>query len=209
MEPVIIAPSPLANVRLRLIESLVVRRYGLRVQSGPFAGLSYVEEASHSGFCPKILGCYEAEIAAPVRENIAADYKILIDVGCAEKGSTTLSDSQRRHRRQSSTRLISTPCRSLCSKLADINGVSSRVKVGGTCNHETLNQVDESPRVHAVRLRRLRGGIAGSDPVPALVDWDMLVELHDCLVPQATNTINARFGASHDSHIAGLREAQP
>lgn len=54
------------KARLRRIEAKVVARYGLQVQDGVFAGMRYLSEAMHSGFSPKILGCYEHEIAGSI-----------------------------------------------------------------------------------------------------------------------------------------------
>src|SRR5437016_2600251 len=67
----------------RLIRHVVARR-GWVVQSGPFAGMLYVNQAVGSAHVPKLLGSYEAELHEIMRSVLTENYATIVDVGCAE-----------------------------------------------------------------------------------------------------------------------------
>ncbi|QSR86641.1 methyltransferase [Candidatus Methylacidiphilum infernorum] len=59
-------------------------RYGLRVCSGPFSGMTYPNSSLDRHLTPKLLGTYEMELHSFLEEAIAAQPSQVIDVGCAE-----------------------------------------------------------------------------------------------------------------------------
>ena len=197
MDPLLRMRNRWRKNRLRSVEALVVKKYGLRVQSGPFAGLAYIGEAFYSGFSPKILGCYEDELTVPIRESIAANYKMMIDVGCAE-GYYAVGFAMASPQTMVYAFDIDARSRSLCAKLAEINGVTSRVRIGGFCDHATLNQIAETDVFLLCDCEGYEVELLDPQRVPALYDWDILVELHDFAKPNTTRTIVQRFEASHD-----------
>jgi hypothetical protein len=74
------APASYAALRLRWYKcslyqmlTVIVRQRGAVVQGGPFQGMKYLpallssEKSYQYAVLPKILGCYEAELHAPLR----------------------------------------------------------------------------------------------------------------------------------------------
>ena len=65
--------------------ALFLRHYGTRVLQGPFAGMNYLNRSHNSEFVPKLLGSYEAELSEVLEQIIAHDYRLIVDVGFAER----------------------------------------------------------------------------------------------------------------------------
>ena len=57
----------------------------LTVKNGPMAGLKYPSFSSFgSSIFPKLVGTYENELAPIINKLNATQYKLIIDIGCAE-----------------------------------------------------------------------------------------------------------------------------
>ena len=52
----------LGKYRCELVKEQVVQICGLRVQSGPFAGMRMLDRVSEGCYVPKLLGVYESEL---------------------------------------------------------------------------------------------------------------------------------------------------
>jgi 2-polyprenyl-3-methyl-5-hydroxy-6-metoxy-1,4-benzoquinol methylase len=70
--------------RIDRITRAIVKRHGLVVLDGPFAGMRYVPQAAGSSLLPKLLGCYEAELHPTLTSVFSLNYRQVVDVGCAE-----------------------------------------------------------------------------------------------------------------------------
>jgi hypothetical protein len=197
LEPILRVKHHRAMRRLSVVTEQVRSRYGTAVQSGPFRGMRYVAEARHAGFTPKILGCYESEIAEIITAAAGASYDTMIDVGCAEGyyavGFAFASPA---------TRVIAfdtdPECQRLCSELAGLNGLESRLTIAGSCDHATLNRVGEARVFLLCDCEGYERDLLDPRAVPRLAGWDLLVELHDTVDPSITPTLIGRFSATHD-----------
>jgi len=194
--------------RLGLVAASVVRTFGLKVQAGPFEGLKYIDEAMNSGFTPKILGCYESEILQAIDEAIRGKYQIILDVGSAE-GYYAVGLARAVPDAVVFAFDTSEKCRSLCAKLADLNGVSPRVKIGGSCDHTALNQIAGDRVFLMCDCEGYEVDLLDPLAVPALAQWDILVELHDCIRSGITPTILSRFEGSHDIRLIDSVRREP
>jgi hypothetical protein len=197
LEPILLVKHHRAMRRLADITAQVRSQYGSAVQSGPFRGMRYVAEARHAGFTPKILGCYESEIADIITAAASAAYDTMIDVGCAEGyyavGFAFASPT---------ARVIAfdtdPDCQRLCTELAGLNGVESRVTVSGDCDHTSLNQISGERVFLLCDCEGYERDLLDPREVPAMAGWDVLVELHDAVDPSITPTLIGRFSATHD-----------
>ena len=52
-----------ANQRIAELTADVLKRFGPVVQAGPFAGMKLPHSHGGSAYLPKLLGCYEQELA--------------------------------------------------------------------------------------------------------------------------------------------------
>jgi hypothetical protein len=194
--------------RISRITRTIVKRHGLVVLAGPFAGIRYVPQAAGSSLLPKLLGSYEAELHPTLSDIISFNYTQVVDVGCAEGYyavglATKIPD----------TRVfafdIDTRARQLCKELAKANGVADRVVVAGECTGERLeNLIDDRTLVicdcEGCELAILNPGVT-----PRLALSDVLVELHDFIDGSISKTIVSRFTPTHEITLINTAERDP
>lgn len=199
----------LADYRNRRVVRSLVKRYGRVVQSGPFAGMSYVGQAVCGTLAPKLLGSYEAELHGALAQIMATDYEIVVDVGCAE-GYYAVGLAMRLPGARVHAFDVDERARRLCEAMARANGVADHVAIEGECTHERLQELTRGRRALVVcdcegcELALLR-----PDLVPGLSSSDLLVELHDMIDPRVTPTLTARFAATHDIEFVTSVERDP
>lgn len=179
----------------RVTEAFIAR-HGLRVLSGPFAGMAYVPQAVGSAFVPKLLGSYEEEIHTVIAGFPARDYSVVIDIGCAEgyyaNGLALLLPSAHVH--AFDTDALG---RKLCAAMAKANGVAGRVHIAGHCDAARLNALLTERTLIVCDCEGCEIDLLRPDRVPLLEQSDILVELHDCVDPSISSTILGRFKATH------------
>jgi hypothetical protein len=164
------------------------------VRGGPFVGLRYVEEAATVG---KLVGLYERELHGVVEELARSPFDVIVNVGSAEGyyavGLARLQPDVIVYAFDTAEE-----ARRLCARMAELNGVSSRVLVEERCSPERLNVF--SPATHVLLLLDCEGcelELLRPDLVPSLRRWPILVELHEFLQPDAARTVLARFQDTH------------
>jgi Methyltransferase small domain len=187
-----------------------VRRNGLSVRRGPFAGLSYPPglEARVGDLVAKLTGSYEHELHAPVAEWIQTGYEQVIDIGCAEgyyaAGFAHAMPGATVHAFD-----IDEGSREECRATVAANGLEGRVVIGAECSTEVLASFPD----HGVALLSDCEGaeISLLDPaaVPQLRNWPIIVELHDFIDPSISATIRSRFADSHEIEIIGSDQGLP
>jgi hypothetical protein len=171
------------------------------VLDGPFAGMKYVEQAVGSGWFPKVLGRYERELHGVIGEIIAGGFGTIVDIGCAE-GYYAIGLALRCPTAQVLAYDIDEHARTLCGELATRNGVEGRVSIRGRCEPEELRQLNLVGR--AVVISDCEGfELEVLDPkrVPWLAAADILVELHDFLIPGLKDQLLPRFEATHIAQV--------
>jgi hypothetical protein len=198
----------LADRRLRRVQQALEARHGLVVQSGPFAGMAYVSEAVCSSLVPKLLGSYEAELHGLLTKILTREYEAVIDVGCAE-GYYAVGLALSLPRAQVHAFDIDERARTLCAKLAQANNVSERVIVEGLCDHERLNTLIRGRTLIVCDCEGCELQLLDPALAPQLKHCDLIVELHDMLVPNVTPAIVERFAATHEITLIDAEERDP
>lgn len=184
-------------------------RYQGRVLEGPFAGMAYVNEAVGSALYPKMIGCYEFELHPVIGAVLKRRHKLIVDVGCAE-GYYAIGLALHVPESRVYAYDIDPQARMLCAKMADSNGVGSRVFVRGRCDHEELVAV--LPADSALILCDCEGfelELLDPERVGALCRCDLLVELHDFIVPGLTPKLLQRFTNTHNVEIIPSIDRRP
>lgn len=181
--------------RMDTIARRVLDGSGDVVLGGPFAGMEFGRVTAEGCVIPKLLGCYEAELAPIILALPEAGYEVIVNVGSAEGyyaiGLAHLVPTVRVHAYDSNPE-----ARRKCIDLARRNGVTDRVSVGERLDPSGWAEF-AGRRVFV--LCDIEGGeVDLLDPVaaPALRGFDMLVEVH----PDAgiePDEFAARFAASH------------
>ncbi len=169
----------------------------LRVLSGPFEGLKYLPFASGSGLLPKLVGSYEAEIHCAVEEACARGYRTVVNVGCGE-GYYAVGFAQRMPAARVHAFDLDIVAQQRTRRLAYKNAVGDRVAVGARCGTEELRRLAGPETLVISDCEGCEVALLDPERVPELSSTDLLVELHDFLDPTITQTMHARFAASHD-----------
>jgi hypothetical protein len=180
----------------------VVQRSGLTVQDGPFAGLRVTREVAQ---VPKLAGTYELELHDAIREWVAAEPDLIVNVGCGE-GYYAVGLARAAARTRVRAHDIDAGWQRRCRDLARLNDVADRVTVAGRCTLEDLRALPASGVALLLDCEGCEVELLRPDEVPAMAGWPVLVELHDFLHPGLTDELLARFAATHDAELIEPRE---
>ncbi|HEX5603266.1 MAG TPA: hypothetical protein VFX63_11975 [Pyrinomonadaceae bacterium] len=193
--------------RINKITQAIIKRNGLVVLSGPFAGMLYVPEPGGSSL-PKLLGSYEAELHQWVTAIINTDYGKIINVGCAE-GYYSVGLALKVPETRVFAFDIDPRARQLCEKMARVNGVSERVVVRGECKCEGLDELLDDRSLVIIDCEGCELALLDPGRVPNLRVSDVLVELHDFIDRSISPTMISRFADTHDISIVSGLERDP
>ncbi|MGD9863461.1 MAG: hypothetical protein AB7S99_09630, partial [Pseudodonghicola sp.] len=186
----------LAKWRARLIENTLVRRQGPVVGSGPFAGMDYGVGATEGARVARLLGCYEASLAPIIETIVARAYDLVIDIGCAE-GYYAVGLARRMPAAQVIARDASPAARAACAALAERNGVSGHIEIGGEWGHDDFDICLHARSVVICDIEGAEDCLLDPSRAAGLRGADILVEVHDCDSPGLSEAIAARFAATH------------
>lgn len=184
----------LAKWRSVVIGNTLAARHGTTITHGPFKGMSYATPASEGSFPARLLGVYEASLAPVIEAIISRAYPLVIDVGCAE-GYYAVGLARRMPASIIWARDASATAQDLCRDLARQNGVT--VQVGGLLTHAELAVCADQPTVIICDIEGAEGLLLDPVAAPELRLADILVEVHEGMVPGLTVTLAQRFQATH------------
>ncbi|MGH2916590.1 MAG: hypothetical protein ACRDMX_16555 [Solirubrobacteraceae bacterium] len=185
-----------------------VRRHGLRVSGGPFAGMGYLPglERSQGDLVAKLLGGYESELHGAIEAWRTSRLTTIVNVGCAE-GYYAVGIASLMPDAQVLAYDIDPRARELCRRLAEHNEVADRVRIESACTPAGLLGLPAAGVGLLCDCEGCELGLLDPESVPNLGGWPMIVELHDFVNPTITDTICARFRSSHEIEL--IRSAPP
>ncbi len=185
-----------STLRRSVKEVLYGHDQAIRVMTGPFEGMKYIDAVVWGSITPKWLGSYESELSPVIDEIGATSYARLVDIGCAEGyyavGLARLMphiivfafDND----------LIS---RWQLSKLAALNDVEHQLVVGRQCSHETLRTVCKPDTVVICDVEGYERTLLDPCQAPELNQCDILVEVHEYAGAATESTLRGRFANTH------------
>jgi tRNA G37 N-methylase Trm5 len=168
------------------------------VRSGYFAGLKYTGFVSiGSALFPKLSGTYESELTSVFKNFEKNDYKQIIDVGCAE-GYYAVGLALKHKDAVVFAFDIDADAQKICKEMAAYNGVGERVVVGGECTSEWLENTDTSVRkLFICDCEGFERYLFTSSTIPALVNCDLIIELHPMHQPDVKEYLEELFKETH------------
>lgn len=186
------------QVRYPIVASAVELQAGGRIMSGPFKGL----RAPHSGLSPghytQMLGLYETSLVPAIEAIIARQPAVIIDVG-SHWGYYALGLAMRCPQSRVVAYEIDPSRTELLRKYGRLNDVGGRLEIRGACTVESLAQ-DLAGSADAFLLMDVEGAedvLLDPVRVPGLEQAEIIVELHDSLVPGVTDRLRAAFARTH------------
>jgi hypothetical protein len=170
---------------------------GLVVLSGPFAGMRAIDKAAGSALLPKLVGSYECELHPAIARLTARGHRLIVDVGCAE-GYYAVGLARLFPRARVRAHDIDSAARRLCMAMAELNEVSDRVAVGGYFKTGDLATIRDLPALIVSDCEGYEATFLDPKAAPALSECDVLVEIHEHIVPGVGELLDGRFAATHD-----------
>jgi hypothetical protein len=207
-------PEERVREHLETIYQRIVARDGYHIQSGPFAGMIYLEHVGAedirrgSAFLPKLVGSYESELNEAVAAIVRTEYRRIINVGSAE-GYYAIGLAMRMPAAQVIAFELDDKSRHWCEEMAEANHVADRVAVEGICTTATLRAVVEPGALLVVDCEGDEAILLDPDQISELKHCDVLVELHDMLVPGVSQLVMRRFAQTHDIAIISPQPYDP
>ena len=187
----------LAKWRAQVVENTYVARSGVRVANGPFAGMVYDVRASEGARLARLLGCYEATLIPIIEAIIAARYDLVIDVGSAE-GYYAVGLARAMPHVEIWARDANPVAQERCAVLARANGVAAQVHIGGLMEHGDFDVCDQRRSCVICDIEGAEVDLLDPERAPGLRAADILVEVHEGMVPGALAKIKERFSPTHE-----------
>lgn len=187
----------LAKWRSVLIQNTVLQQAGTVVPRGPLAGLDFLDRSAEGCHVAKLIGSYEQPLHPHVERAIGAGYDRILNIGCAE-GYYAVGMA----RRMTGTRVhafdLDPNARATCAALAEKNGVADRIKIGELFAPADFARHAEGRTLVFCDIEGNEGDLLDPYAAPALRAMDVIVEVHEGLVPGVTRMLTARFAPTHD-----------
>lgn len=197
--------SGVASINARALTALTNGSGQVRVRSGPFAGLSYLDQSTGSVLGPKLLGTYENELHGWIEDAIARNYGRIIDVGCAE-GYYAVGMAVACATANVYAYDLDATSQERTVALAALNGVSGRVHVGGLCNPAELARlIADENNLLIVDIEGAENELLDPEATPQLRHTDLIVETHEKFRPGVLWRLLNRFMETHSIDIVSAR----
>ena len=132
----------LSKWRSVLIQNTLLEKEGTRVLGGPLKGLDFIENSAEGCHIAKLLGCYEQPLQQYISRVIADSYAKIINIGCAE-GYYAVGFARLIPSIISLAFDTDPKAQEACKLLAEKNGVSDRVIVGGRFSIEDFAKFEK------------------------------------------------------------------
>jgi hypothetical protein len=190
----------LSKWRSLLIQNTLLAREGTIVLRGPFAGLEFVERSSEGCHIAKLLGCYEQPLHPCIETILSIGYSKILNIGCAE-GYYAVGFAKAMPSLISLAFDTSKKAQEACRQLAEMNGVSDRVKIGSLFSPIDFAKYENE---NVLVFCDIEGGeeeLLDPSLAPALYKLDIVVESHECLRPGITKKLISRFDLTHSIEV--------
>jgi hypothetical protein len=195
------------RINNRLLQKLFPSEH-LTVKAGPFKGMSYIPQSNGSVLIPKLIGTYEQELHGVLEEALRKKYRTLLDIGCAE-GYYLIGLALRLPNLQAHGFDLNAEALKNCERLAKANGVAQRITLHGRCTTQFLDAMSRPGTLIICDCEGAELELLDPKAAPNLKNADILVELHERLVPGVTKTIQQRFSSTHHVRLIEDQRRNP
>jgi precorrin-6B methylase 2 len=170
----------------------------LTVSTGPFEGLRYpCLQSVGSALLPKLLGSYESELRAALEALLATDYDTVVDIGCAE-GYYAVGLGLRLKNTEIYAFDTDPRARQACAEMARLNGVESRVHIGGLCDKNVLRLLPLGRRALIVAdCEGYEKELFDHEMALLLAKHTLIIEAHDFIDIEISSHLRTVFSMTH------------
>jgi hypothetical protein len=198
----------LARYRAREIGAALYRNGGNLVRSGPFQGMKIHNRTSEGNVAPKLLGIYEQELHEVIERCVETPYDCVVNIGCGD-GYYAVGFARRMPKAKIQAYDLNAGRRDYCRAMADENEVGERISIGGECGAAELEALRGQRVLVLCDIEGAEREVLDPAALPALKDFDILVELHEVLDANLPQEIIARFADSHEIERIGHHGRDP
>ena len=183
-----------------------VRRHGLTVQAGPFAGMTYPKSAVGRAeqLVPKLLASYESELHDTIEALVSQPWEQVLDIGAGDGYYAVGLALRCAGAPVRAWEMNPLPAR-VALELARANGVDSRIEMGGECRLDTLRALPELRSLVFSDCEGCEDELLDPEAVPLLRRSAVVVEMHDALAPGVEARLLKRFAGTHRVETIGMR----
>jgi hypothetical protein len=175
------------------------------VLTGPFRGMSYLDETVWGPITPKWAGTYELELDDIIDDIARHGYDRIVNIGCAE-GYYAVGLALLDRKPQLFAFDLDPFARGQARRLARLNGVSTRVRVFGKCTHFKLNELITRETLVVCDIEGHELVLLDPVKVPGLKEADLLIEIHEESDSAGIHGVEERFaGRFAGSHTIERR----
>jgi 23S rRNA U2552 (ribose-2'-O)-methylase RlmE/FtsJ len=172
----------------------------LTVRSGLFSGMKYINTSFGSSLLPKILGSYEYPIQKWIKDAINKDYSEIIDIGSAE-GYYSVGLAYTTNNSKIYAYDINEKALDANKKMAALNNVEKKITFKNVCSNEDLNNLVKNNTLIICDIEGAEKVLLDPIKAPNLLLCDYLIESHDFLDSEITETLIDRFHKTHKIEI--------
>ena len=149
---------------------------------------------------PKLLGSYESELHATLEELLAHEYSAVVDVGCAE-GYYAVGLGLRLRNAALYAFDTDPRARAACAEMAKLNGVDSRIHIGGMCDKNVLRSLPLGTRALIIAdCEGYEAELFDDEMAQFLARHTLIVEAHDFIKIDISSRLRGIFSRTHHVH---------
>jgi len=174
----------------------------LTVKHGVFKGMKY-PYAGYVGsvLFPKLIGCYERELAPVIEQVCQQSYTEIVDIGCAE-GYYAVGLAMRLPEARVFAFDTDRDAKRLCRAMAKINHVSDRLVIGSFCDERTLGELPLTRKALIVSdCEGYEKQLFTAQNAAALRKHDILIEVHDFVDSTISTHLREVFRSTHSLEV--------
>jgi hypothetical protein len=177
------------------INDLLFGRFGDRVLSGPFQGLSLVPGTKAEQIGPYLLGVYDSELHPIWDSVLRRRFSQIVDVG-AKFGYYAIGLARRYPTSQVIAFDADRWAREIMKHMAKENGVSN-VEIRGYCSPKWLGRGLAEGSLVLSDCEGFEGELFCTCPIPNLQSATLIIETHDEWAPGVSRRIYERLEPTH------------
>jgi hypothetical protein len=194
-----VARHPVQSTIRIATHALVRAQTDGHVVDGPFAGMWYGIRVPH---LPAYLGTYELELRPLLAQLARSPFDVLLNVGAADGYYAVGLGRLWPRARIVAFELLPAKQANL-RRVAAENGIDRRLRIEGACTPGRLDEVTRAAARPLVWMDADGAEMELLDPrlAPGLRRAEIVVELHEYLVPHAREALEERFAPTHASDL--------
>ena len=183
--------------QLKEISSTLLNKYGYSVQAGPFKGMKIPQTKEFGSIHPsKLVGAYELEIYPFIDKIIKKSPETILNIG-ASSGYYTVGLALCLPKAKVYSYDIDPTPLSVCKNFVNYNDLTN-VEYGELCSHETISSLNGEKALLFLDCEGAEIEILEPEKCKGLLNYDILVETHDHIIANISETLRKRFSNSHN-----------